>query len=218
MRKTNLKFINWIILCLISILNISMLSSQRTFDLDVLAGVTASQISGDGATGFNQFGFQAGVLLNTSLSERSEIASGLLWNQKGARTQPSMQNLVTYHLRANYIEVPVLFRYRYKSYFVEVGPTFNFLARVKERTSFETITDRPFRLFELAGVGSVGYQINEKLVIAAQFQNSILPVRPHLNDFTIPPGNEIIGDWHNRLYELGQYFTSINLHARFRFK
>ncbi|MCC5923680.1 MAG: outer membrane beta-barrel protein [Crocinitomicaceae bacterium] len=192
--------------------------AQRTFELDLLGGVTASQISGDGATGFNQFGIQLGGLLTLSIGENADIVSGIVWNQKGARTQPSMQNVVTYHLRANYIEIPMLFRYNYKKYFMEIGPTVNVLAGVRERTSFEAIKDRPFRPLELAGIGSLGYQINEKLIVASQFQNSLIPVRPHLNDFTIPPGNIIIADWHSRLYELGQYYTSISLHLRYRLK
>jgi hypothetical protein len=192
--------------------------AQRTFELDLLGGVTASQISGDGATGFNQFGIQAGGLLSMSIDENADIVSGILWNQKGARTQPSMQNVVTYHLRANYIEIPMLFRYNYKKYFIEIGPTVNVLAQVGEKTSFNPIEDRPFRSLELAGVLNIGYQINDKFSVVAQFQNSILPVRPHLIDFTIPSGNLIIGDWHNRLYELGQYYTSISLHLRYRLK
>lgn len=209
----------FLIFLLFKISNISQ--AQRTYELDLVGGITSSQISGDGLAGFSQFGLHLGGLINSELNDHWELNFGLIWNQKGARSYQSFPSLIVYRLRANYIEIPLLFRYKINYddldyFFVEAGISVNRLAHYRERTSAESITDRPFRNFELSGVGNIGYQFMDEWALVIQFQNSILPVRPHLVDMALPPANIILGDIHRRLYELGQYYTTLSLQVRYR--
>ncbi len=217
------RFLKFFVLFYVSMTSVNYMHAQRTYDSDVVVGITASQISGDGLSGFEQFGFHFGGLVNTSLGDQWDLHTGLIWNQKGSRSYKSDDNIIVYRLRANYLEVPVLFRvnleiarFEIDYFFAEIGPTFNFLTNYRERTSAETISNRPFRPFELAGVASFGFHLLDDLSLVLQLQNSILPVRPHLVGMSLPPSNFVIGDWHNRLYELGQYFTSLSLQIRYR--
>ena len=185
--------------------------SQNTFKGFVTAGITTSQISGDGFYGFGQFGAYAGVGVRTDISDVLSISGQLAFNQKGARKYQN-NDFTTYRLRANYIEVPILIHYNIEKWSIGSGLGFNYRINHRERSMFgDILPEREFKAFELAFHFGVDYQLNEQFTIGIGSQNSILPVRDHSSTQVFPPNNLILGDWHNKLLNKGQYFTSLQL-------
>jgi hypothetical protein len=186
--------------------------AQRSFHFIADAGITASQISGDGFYGFGQFGgnFYGGIETNRTATWGGALMLGI--NQKGARKYQTANDFVTYRLRVNYVEVPVFVLYRYEKWQFGVGPGFNFRINHRERSMFGDIQpERPFKPFELAFQAAVSYEVAEQIYLRLWFQNSVLPVRDHVSGQAYPPNNFIVGDWHNALLDKGQYLTSLML-------
>lgn len=208
------------LICLIIVfiaVNYSISQNNPAFTFETAIGLNASQISGDGTHSFAQFGAQFGGMLTYQKSERFQYTGGLLFSQKGARKYQSADNISTYRLRTNYVDVPIELQYRFKDFYFTIGPSFNFLVNHKERTNFgPTETEREFKFFELSGQGGVGYQIKEKWNIRLNYQNSILPVRDHDGEFFFPPTNSVIVETYHKLYNFGQYHSLFTLQLRYR--
>ena len=193
--------------------------AQKNFEASLKMGLTASQISGDNKTGFGQFGMYAGSMITYPLKNDWSMASGIFFNQKGARRYQSLGNVSTYRLRVNYIDVPILMMYHWKDFNFSAGSAFNVKINQRERTEFGEIEDeRIFKPIELAFQLGAGYTISDKLRLHLNYQNSILPVRIHGENYivnTIP--NSIVEEWHQTLLNKGQYFSSLSLMFAYRF-
>jgi hypothetical protein len=190
----------------------SVLVAQRSFHFIADAGITASQISGDGFYGFGQFGgnFYGGIETSKNGTWGGAMLLGV--NQKGARKYQAANDITTYRLRVNYVEAPLLVIYRYEKWHFASGPGFNFLLNHRERSMFGDIQPkRPFKQFELAFNAAISYEVAEQVSLRLWFQNSVLPARDHVSGQVYPPNNFILGDWHNTLLDKGQYLTSLML-------
>lgn len=189
----------------------SLCFAQNTFKGFVNAGLSSSQISGDGFYGFGQFGAYAGIGVRTNISDNFSLSGQIAFNQKGARKYQN-NDFTTYRLRVNYIEVPVLIHYNIEKWSIGSGVGFNYRINHRERSMFGNISpERTFNAFELAFHFGIDYSINNQFTIGIGYQNSILPVRDHSSTQVFPPNNFVLGDWHNNLLNKGQYFTSLQL-------
>ena len=200
-----------------SLLFASVGFSQKTFQGFVSAGLTSSQISGDGFYGFGQFGANAGLGTRVELSDFFSVSGQISFNQKGTRKYQN-NDFTTYRLRVNYIEVPLLVQYAIKKWQIVSGVGFNYRINHRERSMFgDILPERSFKGFELAFHLGLDYQLNDQFSIGIGYQNSILPVRDHVTNQVFPPNNFVVGDWHNDLLNQGQYFSSLQLKLYYYF-
>ncbi|MDX1651294.1 MAG: porin family protein [Brumimicrobium sp.] len=176
-------------------------------------GITASQISGDGAYGFVQFGAYAGPGIQMNLSERWNLAYSLVFNQKGSRIYKSSNSINTYRLRVNYAESPFLVGYEYRKINFAAGPYLGVKINQRESTQFGIVEDpRIFNRFDFGAQFQVAYPLTEKIRVNLAYQNSLIPVRAHASQLAYPPSNFILGDWHRKLLDKGQYFSLLTLY------
>lgn len=187
-------------------------SQEKFFAYGVL-GTTASQISGDNTHGFGQFGVYAGATIDYELKDSWFLETGLIFNQKGARKYQALGNISTYRLRVNYIDVPILAKYKWKDFSFSLGKAINVKINQRERTDFGEIEDpRIFKPLELSIQGGVNYRLKENWRVQLNYQNSILPVRKHgENYFTSNVPNTIFEEWHQTIVNKGQYFSLFSL-------
>jgi hypothetical protein len=89
----------------------------RTFFGGVILGANASQISGDGITGFRKFGINGGAMTYIKLSENIALSMEMLYNEKGSRYVKGLDPLLLntkgkiykeYKITLPYAEIPVL--------------------------------------------------------------------------------------------------------------
>jgi hypothetical protein len=190
----------------------------QKFNLELNTGATTSQISGDGTNGFRQFGVNLGAYLFYDWNTHWDFSTGLVFNQKGARSFITSQNISGYRLRTTYIDLPLQINYLYKEFRFTAGPSVNFLVRAKEFTNFgEVEANREFNPVELSFSGGISYQIKEKWRVELHYQNSVLPARDHAEGFNVsPPTNSYLVEMYYKLYNLGQYHSLFMLQLRYR--
>ena len=187
-------------------------SFSQKFSLGIISGITSSQASGDGIHGFAQFGAFAGADVNYKLNQNWSTSFGLQFNQKGARNFQSKTVSSPYRLRVNYIETPLVVNYHFNKFQFSGGLYLGVKINQKERSSFGPITPvRKFKPFDFGLQFGVNYEIKENWQLELRFQNSVLPARDHLADQVYPPALFILGDWHQRMLNKGQYYTSLSL-------
>ncbi len=190
----------------------------QQFSARVNGGLTSSQISGDGAYGFVQFGAIIGGEVGLSFNNDWSTSFGIRFNQKGSRIHKSNNSINTYRLRVNFIEAPLLLQYSLNELSFAVGPVLGVMINQKERTQFGQIENpRSFDPFELGFEFNVGYEIAEEVTLKLLYQNSILAVRDHPIDQAYPPANFVLGSLHQKLLDQGQYFTSLSLVVCYEF-
>jgi hypothetical protein len=159
-------------------------SAQR-FKAGLRAGIAGTQISGDQLGGFDKAGIVAGGLVNTSLSQKFDLAFEILYVQKGSRknADPDNNDFVSYLLRLNYFEVPVLLQWKYSKRFTfEAGPAFGALVGSLEEDEFGKLDQpREFSNFEVGVAGGMSVLIVDGLYFNLRGTNSVLPVREHVS-------------------------------------
>lgn len=94
----------------------SLHGQERSFYLKAKGGLNLSQVDGDLTSGFSKAGLHAGLVGVAVLSERTEIHTELLYNQKGSKfkmdvTHPELFGSFT--LGLDYLEVPILLNYTF---------------------------------------------------------------------------------------------------------
>lgn len=159
-------------------------NAQR-FKAGLRAGITGTQISGDQLGGFDKAGIVAGGMVSTTLSQKFDLGFEILYIQKGSRknADPEKGDYVSYLLRLNYFEVPVLLQWKYSKRFTfEAGPTFGALVGTLEEDEFgELDQPREFSNFELGVGAGMSVHIVEGLYFNLRGTNSVLPVREHVS-------------------------------------
>ena len=190
----------------------------QQFSARLDAGVTSSQISGDGANGFVQFGVIAGGEVGLSFNDTWSSSFGIRFNQKGSRIYKTKNSINTYRLRVNYIEAPLLLQYSLDKLSFAAGPVLGVKINQKERTQFGTVEDpRQFDSFELGLEINIGYNLKERMYLKLLYQNSVLAVRDHPIDQAYPPANFVLGSLHQKILDQGQYFSSLSLVLSYEF-
>jgi hypothetical protein len=123
-----------IVLVFTVILSSVLVNAQVSFGIK--AGLNNSTLGGDGAdlagkksnTGFN-FGVVAGIPLTTKLSFQPEIMYSA---NEGMEFRPTTTSETNYNL--NYVNIPLMLKYKSMGFYGEAGPYFGFLTSGKVKT------------------------------------------------------------------------------------
>ena len=169
----------------ILLVNIGLLAQD--FSGGILAGLAASEISGDRLQGPNKAGLYFGGFVNRYFSPRSSIQMELDYIQKGSRENPdSSNNYYYYRLRLNYIEIPVHYRYDFSERgTLETGLSLGVLVHQDEEGhSGAVLSGLSFDLFDLSANIGIFYTLLKDLRINIRYSNSLLPIRPHAGGTT----------------------------------
>jgi hypothetical protein len=184
----------------------------QRFSSNLNAGITSSQVSGDAAYGFVQFGILLGGEVAYEINADWSLSFGIRFNQKGSRIYKSSNSVDTYRLRVNYIEAPLLVQYKLESLSFGLGPVLGLKVNQREQTQFGVEENpRAFDQLELGMEVNGRYVFTSRLSLGLLYQNSLFPVREHLIDQAFQPANFILGDWHQQWLNKGQFFSSLSL-------
>ena len=179
-------------------------SFSQNFEGGLIFGLAASQVSGDNLAGFNKPGIIAGGYTNTPIGKKFLLQFELKFIQKGSWAKNG--NLSNYKLNLNYIDGPLLIKYPYKKFMLQAGLSIGALFSYTEKTMYGKVNDvRDFNRIELSSIFGVDYSLTDKLIIDIKYNNSILPIREHINGNTYR-------------WNLGQYNTLIEFGLHYRFK
>ncbi len=139
----------------------------------------------------------------------------MAFSQKGSRKtpDPETKDYTSYHLRVNYIDVPLMLRYSLEGFGLFAGPLFGAqIGKVKEEDHNGKILQagRPgFEPYDVEVLVGLGYRFGEKFSLDLRFSNSVMPARKFTGGTTNSRGT---GQYLNR----GQYHTLMTFLLKYR--
>ena len=102
----------------------SPLGAQR-FEAGATAGVNLSQLDGDKLAGFHLPGVSAGIQVDAILSERWRLGLEMLFSQQGSKRNLNDPASAAFDkIRLNFVEVPVLLKFREWKFLLNAGPVY----------------------------------------------------------------------------------------------
>jgi len=163
---------------------ISVLSAQK-FHGGFMAGVAASQISGDQLSGFNKAGPFAGAFSSYNFDDKSSLQLEMYYILKGSskNPKPKINDYTVYKLNLHYIELALIYQWQFsKRFWFETGPALGALMKNEkiEKDQNGIVNDplRPqFNRFDFSGIGGLGVNILKHFKANLRYENSIIPVR-----------------------------------------
>jgi len=145
------------------------------------SGVCASQIHGDGVSGFNKFGLTAGPLL--VLSSKDKIWEwGLLYTQKGSRKVPNPKagDYSTWRYRFTYVDVPLVRVWKPEPWWwFGLGVQPSLLLRAEEdfySVGYSDLTTPSLRNVDVGLLAVLGLEYTDHLALEARLSQSALPI------------------------------------------
>lgn len=157
----------------------------QKFKAGIIAGVSATQISGDRLSGYNKAGLVLGGVVSTAVAKKFDLAMEILYFQKGSKknSDPENGDYTSYRLRLNYFEVPLLLQWNYSKVFTfEGGPTFGALLSDVEEDEYGVLNAQlPFEKMEFGIAGGLKVRFAQKFAFTARIESSLLPVRKHVS-------------------------------------
>jgi hypothetical protein len=173
------------------ITTLAITTYSQGFSGGLLAGMSATQVDGDGYGGYHRAGLAAGVWVGRSISPELAIRSELKFLQKGSYQQfkDDIGGVVGfYSMRLNYIHMPYLIEYHFRENIVPfAGLSAGYLWKASESNMDGPYPEEDvaqFRKVEVAATAGVEYIINNHFSFCASFSYSTFPVRPHKGDIS----------------------------------
>lgn len=163
-------------------------ANGQSFGGGAMLGFNASQVSGDNLGGYDKAGISGGFFVNKKLNEKSEFEMRITYSAKGSRDIPNYEKgkYTAYYLKLNYIEVPFLYRYKYKMVWLMAGLSGGYLISSSIANEYgpypeNSIENRPFKTYEVCTQLGVGLPLSEHWEIELKSADTfpLLPVRPH---------------------------------------
>jgi hypothetical protein len=153
----------------------------QRFQGGVSAGLNVSQVEGDGFAGYNKAGLNAGIFVNTSITEQTGIQLEIRYSEKGSNKQGTLEQPEVYRIELKYIELPLLLLYRVSSRFkAEAGVANAYLFSYNEKDAAGEIpVETPFSKWELAGIVGGSYILTDHVSAWTRLSYSILRIRKH---------------------------------------
>jgi hypothetical protein len=174
----------------------------------------ASQVSGDNLGGYNKPGIAGGFFVGRKINEKSEVEMRLTYTGKGSRDVPDFERgkYTAYYLKLNYIEVPLLYRYHYKKFWLMAGISCGYLISssiANESGPFpvNSIENRPFNKYEVCTHFGLAYPLSEQWEIEFKSADTffLLPIRKHASGASF-------------LVNFGQLNSVLNFSVKYRIK
>lgn len=136
-----------------------------------------SQINGDNLGGFNLPGANLGAFTDYAFNDRASIQLELAFLQKGARDAISDSSSFN-KVRLNYLEIPLVFSYRWNQLGLELGPAFDILITSSEESNgFKIESDPPYYNYSLSSIVGLTWHFTEKFKISFRTNQSISVIR-----------------------------------------
>ncbi len=162
--------------------------TQNKFLGGAHAGLTTSQIDGDGYAGFNKVGFTLGFNLTHKLKDRLDLLAELSYTTKGSFDPANFQigKINSQKIALSYLELPLLLSFKVKKIYINSGFSFGALVSEKQyRNGVELPEDQytigPFNAFEAAYLLGLEYKFSDQWGIMWRHSFSVTPVANRLN-------------------------------------
>lgn len=181
-----------ILICFFLLL-LPAVANAQNFAGGGLLGLNVSQVSGDNLGGYNKAGVYGGFFVSRKINDKSEVEMRITYSSKGSRDVPNYDKgkYTAYFLHLDYVEVPILYRYKYKFVWLMAGISGGYLFHssiANESGPFPplSIENRPFHKYEVATQFGVSVPLMEHWEAELKTADTffLLPVRKHASGAT----------------------------------
>ena len=187
----------------------------QVFKPGLIAGISGSQIEGDGYGGYNKLGFIAGSFVSTEFSKKISAQLEIYFINKGSfdPAHPEKGDYDQFKVNINYIEIPLVINYDIDIVKFEAGI---YLAKVLGTPQLEDefgpifVYQYPFKSYDFGWLIGSSYQINERFSFNLRAKSSIIPIRDFENT------DQRFGIL-NKLFNRGWYNLDLNFSLRYHF-
>lgn len=185
MKKTFITAICFLFVCAVS--------AQKT-SFGLTAGGTNSNFKfkseGESVTGDSKMGMAAGLVVNSALSEKCSLLSGLQFVQKGTKMEvDDGGSTMSVDLNTNWLEVPVNLVYNTGKFYIGAGPSLSFGIGGKWKVKFEgeeesenvnfgNSDDDDMKGFDFGANVVAGFQFTNGIFLAANFNQGFSNLAP----------------------------------------
>jgi len=165
-----------ILLLSIAILTLTTLKSQEKIQFGIKGGANFTNMTSEILIEKEyKIGFHIGILAEISFGDKFSLQPEILYSTYGSKGKEIMYGgpNITTEYKLDYIQIPILAKiYLYKSFSLEIGPSFNFLVNDKKIRESNTITDIGEK-FEFSGILGVSYKLSSGLIGSFRYTNSL---------------------------------------------
>lgn len=161
-----------------------MAAYSQAFEGGVLAGLNASQVDGDGYSGYHKPGMVAGAYVLTHLSRTVFSGMEIRFAQKGSRKNPNPKtgDQTVYKMRLNYIDLPVyLGVHTSQKSSILAGLSAGYLMSGADYDNYDKVIPPPgqptFNNFDFQGFLGFRFQMTDRLSVDLRGAYSLLPIR-----------------------------------------
>lgn len=160
-------------------------AQAQSFNAGGLAGINASQVGGDGYSGFNKAGLLVGLYSNIDISQKVNLQFEINYSQKGSRKNRDIENNDTeeFLLRLDYIEIPIMAKFRNNKFTFEGGVYYGQLVNqyLRDENGPFDIPEplNKFKNYDIGGLAGVNFNFTKNIIMNWRFSHSILPVRKY---------------------------------------
>lgn len=169
---------------------------NRSFFGGIQLNMNATQIDGDGFSGYDKVGLNAGVSLHVFFNKNYGLELNMLYSEKGAINRQTYHDdytgtgFINYEALVNYIEMPLLFTYYHQERMVFMaGPSLNLLIKEEEIFPYPNppINYEPrFNKWTADILIGVKYNLWSNLYAQAKFSYGILAMRNYEVTGSVP--------------------------------
>ena len=166
-----------------------MAAYSQAFEGGVLAGLNASQVDGDGYSGYKKPGIVVGGYVLTNLSPTVFSGMEIKFAQKGSRKNPNPKtgDQTIYKMRLNYIDLPLyLGVHTSEKTSILAGLSAGYLISGADYDNYDKVippVGQPtFNEFDIQGFIGVRFEMTDRLFIDLRGAYSLLPIREKPGD------------------------------------
>lgn len=187
-RKNTLSKLKIALIFLLCFLLVTYKTKAQSFAGGAILGFNASQVSGDNLGGYNKAGVSGGFYVGKTLNEKSELEMRMTYSSKGSRDVPNPEKgkYSAYYLKLNYVEVPLLYRYKYKMVWLMAGLSGGYLINSSienESGAYpeNSVENRPFNKYEVCTQLGVALPFADHWEVELKSADTfpLLPIRKH---------------------------------------
>lgn len=140
--------------------------------------MSTSQVDGDGLGGYNMSGLNLGFFTQAKIGDKSDLRLELAFLQKGSKEglNDSTGYNTGYRLKLNYIEVPLVYIYKWKDLAFEAGVGADILVSKDESDLGGPRDDINYKRLSMMLLFGITYNFSENWGISLRTNNSVTPI------------------------------------------
>lgn len=161
---------------------ISLSVHSQPFGGGIRAGLNASQIAGDGASGYHKAGFAGGFSVYYFTNETNRLQLELGYSRKGSARRPDAEDpsITQFNRRINYVEVPLLYQSQLGMLRIGAGLSADVLTTAGEKIDGypnASFNRSDWRKLCLNSVVELQYNLAKNLALIVRSTNSLHSIR-----------------------------------------